>query len=156
MPSRVESNGPAAAGNGGATPPMRSRPDMRSAGSSGHVRSRSNGAQLDSDSSGGRRPLSAPGDKEELTITTTNGDTDPERGTRLAKPLLLRSKSEHGLVREEVINIDRAEDEHYEWGARHGFEEHYESEDIISQLANVGVFAFRHSPALEEDEPGAW
>lgn len=29
------------------------------------------------------------------------------------------------------------EDDIPEWGARHGFEDHYQSEDIISQLANV-------------------
>jgi hypothetical protein len=35
---------------------------------------------------------------------------------------------------------NHTDDEHYEWGARHGFEDHYQSEDIISQLANVSLF----------------
>jgi len=51
------------------------------------------------------------------------------------KPLLLRSKSEHGVRRGEPE--DAPDDQIYEWGVRHGFEDHYQSEDIISHLANV-------------------
>jgi regulator-associated protein of mTOR len=80
-----------------------------------------------------RRPSSAPGRK--------NGDAkddhsiEPERPTRPAKPVLQRSKSEYAP--RQVEESDHEEDEIREWGARHGFEDHYQSEHIISQLANV-------------------
>ncbi|EGR47411.1 uncharacterized protein TRIREDRAFT_63937 [Trichoderma reesei QM6a] len=79
-----------------------------------------------------RRPSSAPGRK--------NGDAkddhsiEPERPTRPAKPVLQRSKSEYAP--RQVEESDHEEDEIREWGARHGFEDHYQSEHIISQLAN--------------------
>ncbi|KAL6889264.1 raptor N-terminal caspase like domain-containing protein [Trichoderma longibrachiatum] len=80
-----------------------------------------------------KRPSSAPGRK--------NGDAkddhsiEPERPTRPMKPVLQRSKSEYA-PRQQVEESDHEEDEIREWGARHGFEDHYQSEHIISQLAN--------------------
>jgi regulator-associated protein of mTOR len=53
------------------------------------------------------------------------------------KPPLLRSQSEYASPhRSPDEDIHHEEQETY-WGARHGFEDHYQSEDIISQLANV-------------------
>lgn len=71
-------------------------------------------------------------------------DSDRDEPKRPAKPQLQRSRSEHGLRHEDT---DQTDDEMYEWGARHGFEDHYQSEDIISQLANVSAqlqVTFRH------------
>lgn len=59
----------------------------------------------------------------------------------------MRSKSEHpsrlldnsaDSSNDEQTVVAGAED----FGTRHGFEGHYQSEDIISQLANVGVLLF--------------
>lgn len=84
-----------------------------------------------------RRPSSAPGDQQGGPLTHTADGSDEEHNAIVArptKPPLLRSKSERGIRHEEAEVTD---EEHYEWGARHGFEDHYQSEDIISQLANV-------------------
>ncbi|KXX76681.1 WD repeat-containing protein mip1 [Madurella mycetomatis] len=106
-----------------------------------------------------RRPSSAPGDQQGGPLTHDGGRSDEEHNAivaRPAKPPLLRSKSERGIRHEEAEVTD---EEHYEWGARHGFEDHYQSEDIISQLANNWYMYFtdkRHestgkpkSPAFE-------
>jgi regulator-associated protein of mTOR len=104
------------------------------------------------------RPLSAPGNKPQLrqsssfsnAVTPIDNDDDDDddddddgddsRPVRPSKPPLLRSKSDHiGLHRDDG---DRADEQFSEWGARHGFEDHYQSEDIISQLANVGHTIF--------------
>jgi regulatory associated protein of mTOR len=82
-----------------------------------------------------RRPSSAPGSKNNLVSTFEQIEhQEPERVKHAVKPLLLRSRSEHGLRSDDT---DHTDDEIYEWGARHGFEDHYQSEDIISHLANV-------------------
>lgn len=96
----------------------------------------------------GRRPSSAPGNKNggmppPAASAFHNSQQQPlerrdldkvKRAT--VKPLLLRSRSEHGLRGNDEAE-HHPEDEIYDWGARHGFEDHYQSEDIISQLANV-------------------
>ena len=92
-----------------------------------------------------RRPSSAPGNKPNPNggfgnggLTDDDDDDNDVRGpgpVRPAKPPLLRSKSEHGLRYDD--DDDKLDEEYCEWGARHGFEDHYQSEDIISQLANV-------------------
>lgn len=91
--------------------------------------------------SASRRPSSAPGDQQGGPSTQpTNGAHSEEDEVVVAKPPkppLLRSKSEHGIRHDEA---EFAEEEHYDWGARHGFEDHYQSEDIISQLANVSCW----------------
>lgn len=92
------------------------------------------------DAASSQRPSSAPGNKQAPGVSFTNGavseDGDDEPGpSKPIKPPLLRSKSEHGLRHGEPD--DEVNEEFYEWGARHGFEDHYQSEDIISQLANV-------------------
>jgi len=94
------------------------------------------------DGSSSLRTPSAPGNKRSQSAAFTNGavsdDDDDESGHRKAvKPPLLRSKSDHGLRHEE--HDEEINEEFYEWGARHGFEDHYQSEETISQLANVSV-----------------
>lgn len=92
-----------------------------------------------------QRPSSAPGRKKNHVVTfdhDENSESERPTGKRSIKPLLLRSRSEHGLRTEEHEgghdeNQEHAEEEIYNWGTRHGFEDTYQSEDIISQLANV-------------------
>lgn len=95
-----------------------------------------------------KRPSSAPGNKQQQVVTfTSTGDrsNSQERGDshRPFRPApLQRSKSEHVLRHEESAQNDaELVDEH--WGARHGYEDHYQSEDIISQLANVSSAPLR-------------
>jgi len=88
--------------------------------------------------SSSHRPSSAPGSNQILIDSQVNGEASDDEGDsaplRLQKPPLLRSKSEHGLRHEDG---DHADAEFYDWGARHGFEDHYQSEDYLSSLANV-------------------
>jgi len=131
MPSRTDApRGAAAAG------PSRGQAPNRS------FSARTDTSADDDEASRAQRPSSAPGNKQngDGAVAAGNSESEQERGGRAApaKPLLLRSKSEHGLRHDEA-NTDTAteEEEHHEWGARHGFEDHYQSEDIISHLANV-------------------
>lgn len=88
-----------------------------------------------------RRPLTAPGVKLQIPSASSRDDSDHDRPKRvISKPPLLRSKSEHIVRRDDA---DQTDEEIYEWGARHGFEDHYQSEDIISQLANVSYIVSR-------------
>lgn len=84
-----------------------------------------------------QRPSSAPGRRNGNTPLETRDDIESERSRRPSKPLLLRSKSEYAQRIRDRDEPDQVEEEIPEWGARHGFEDHYQSEDIISQLANV-------------------
>lgn len=84
--------------------------------------------------------------------TSFDGDetSDPDREVvkrRPVKPLLLRSKSEHGLRRSGgggTATAGPSEDDEDEsdvdsldrFAPRHGFEENYQAEDMISYLAN--------------------
>ncbi|KAK7419537.1 Target of rapamycin complex 1 subunit kog1 [Neonectria punicea] len=81
-----------------------------------------------------QRPSTAPGRRNGGPALETRDDMEPKRATRLMKPLLLRSKSEY--AHRNLEDAEPIEDDIPEWGARHGFEDHYQSEDIISQLAN--------------------
>lgn len=81
------------------------------------------------------RPSSAPGRRNGIPSAHTRDDVNPPRANRPVKPLLLRSKSDY--AHRAVDDAEPLEDEIVEWGARHGFEDHYQSEDIISHLANV-------------------
>ncbi|KAI0397690.1 raptor N-terminal caspase like domain-containing protein [Xylariaceae sp. FL0594] len=78
--------------------------------------------------------------QKKLTIITSHDDGAHSR-TQRPKPPLSRSKSDY-IVRREAQEPGPVEDESYDWGARHGFEDHYQSEDIISQLANNWYFYF--------------
>jgi regulator-associated protein of mTOR len=76
------------------------------------------------------RPTSAPGG----TAESSQEESDVDKSRRRPKPLL-RSKSDFGPRNEDV---DSQEDDSWkDWGARHGFEDHYASEEYVSQLANV-------------------
>lgn len=105
-----------------------------------HVWAPQNGSSNhDTDPSSSRRPSSAPGANDNpvgfLHRSATHAN-DQRPSQRTAKPALLRSKSEYAALRND--EEDYTDEERREWGARHGFEGHYQSEDIISQLANVG------------------
>ena len=92
-----------------------------------------------------RRPSSAPrGDGSGGTNNTTD-DEDENRALSLRpqKPPLLRSQSAFAGPNRDDAEHDDQED--IEWGTRHGFDDHYQSEDIISQLANVSLLFFSAS-----------
>lgn len=125
------------------------RPDLNGSASSGHAngdmsrfRPAANGGPDDdvasNDDDDDRRPTSAPGQRNGNGTLTTRDDIGSERPRRPAKPMLQRSKSEFGPRPQPVEDPEPAEEQIPEWGARHGFEDHYQSEHIISQLANVG------------------
>ncbi|KAH9884900.1 raptor N-terminal caspase like domain-containing protein [Xylariomycetidae sp. FL2044] len=125
MPSRLSSNGrPALAGS--TYPSPLTKPHESNAANSPQNSATDDGVP-------DRRPLNSAGNKQKLSIVTSYDDMEPERPKRPSKPPLARSKSEHLSRRDETEQNDG---ESYEWGARHGFEDHYQSEDIISQLAN--------------------
>ncbi|KAI2639373.1 raptor N-terminal caspase like domain-containing protein [Xylaria nigripes] len=65
-------------------------------------------------------------------VTTTQDDAVYDLCQR-PKPPLLRSKSDFAPRRD---GQEHFEEEIYEWGARHGFDDHYQSEEIISKLAD--------------------
>jgi regulator-associated protein of mTOR len=88
------------------------------------------------------RPTSAPGQNGRSGTPLYRGgaqdDTDTDREqplTRRPKPLLLRAKSDLGPRGESPL--DSPDRDSQDWGARHGFEDHYASEEYVSQLANV-------------------
>ncbi|KAK4219049.1 WD repeat-containing protein mip1 [Rhypophila decipiens] len=100
-----------------------------------------------SDTAASHRPSSAPGNKQNLPESHLNGgasddDEDDAPQLRPAKPRLLRSKSEHGGIRNGSETNEQHDDDYLEWGARHGFEDHYQSEDYISALANSWYMYF--------------
>lgn len=125
------------------------RPDLNGSASSGHAngdmsrfRPAANGGPDDdvasNDDDDDRRPTSAPGQRNGNGTLATRDDIGSERPRRPTKPMLQRSKSEFGPRHQPVEDPEPAEEQIPEWGARHGFEDHYQSEHIISQLANVG------------------
>ena len=77
------------------------------------------------------RPTSAPNGAGE----TSQEDSEPDGIKRRPKPLLQRAKSDFGPRGED--QDAQAEEDIQDWGARHGFEDHYASEEYVSQLANV-------------------
>lgn len=139
MPASDGTNGvgsAAASQNDNRTPQSRNADGLRNL-------QRSNSASFS------RRPSTAPGNQPTPGAPYVNGagasaveeDDDRQLVLRPAKPPLLRSQSEYASPHRVEDDMDHIEDEHYEWGARHGFEDHYQSEDIISQLANVsGIY----------------
>jgi regulator-associated protein of mTOR len=77
------------------------------------------------------RPTSAPNGAGE----TSPDESEPDRKRHRPKPLLQRSKSDIGPRGDDQES--QADDDIQDWGARHGFEDHYASEEYVSQLANV-------------------
>ncbi|POR32570.1 Uncharacterized protein TPAR_07225 [Tolypocladium paradoxum] len=90
----------------------------------------------DASSNGGDgRPSSAPSRKNGAALPAeAKDDMEHERPKHPAKPQLQRSKSD--FVPRQADDSE-PDEEIREWGARHGFEDHYQSEHIISQLVNV-------------------
>jgi regulator-associated protein of mTOR len=89
----------------------------------------SNSAGRDRRASLQARPSSAPNGIAE----SSQEDSETDKVRRRPAPLLQRAKSEFGARGEDPD----AEEEIQDWGARHGFEDHYASEEYVSQLANV-------------------
>ncbi|KAI0487312.1 raptor N-terminal caspase like domain-containing protein [Xylaria cf. heliscus] len=93
-----------------------------------------------------------PSGQKKLSVITSHDDGAHGRSQR-PKPPLLRSKSDYVGRRDEPEPV---EDEIYEWGARHGFEDHYQSEDIITQLASNWYMYFtdkRHETTGQPKAP---
>lgn len=85
-----------------------------------------------------RRPSTAPGQRNGHTHSETQDDSAHDiRPQRPVKPLLHRSKSEFGP--RPVDDQAHTQEEVPDWGARHGFEDHYQSEHMISELADVST-----------------
>ncbi|KAL1865889.1 Target of rapamycin complex 1 subunit kog1 [Diaporthe australafricana] len=105
-----------------------------------------NGFPRRNSTSNHKRPSSAPGD-ENNKLNGAHGAEPPQGADRPRKPPLMRSKSDHPSRGLHVdTSTDSSNDEQTiataeDFGTRHGFDGHYQSEDIISQLANVGAFS---------------
>ncbi|POS76741.1 regulatory associated protein-mTOR [Diaporthe helianthi] len=89
-----------------------------------------------------KRPSSAPGDDNNNKPNGAHVADLPQARERPKKPPLLRSKSDHPS---RGLHVDTSTDSSIDeqtvaaaedFGTRHGFDGHYQSEDIISQLAN--------------------
>jgi len=92
------------------------------------------------------RPTSAPGGKvssfDNLNPRdSTNEDSDRELVRRRPHTFLHRSRSDYGPRGDDSDN-QRHDGDNKDWGARHGFEDHYASEEYVSQLANVSCIDF--------------
>ncbi|KAG6028895.1 hypothetical protein E4U41_000542 [Claviceps citrina] len=97
------------------------------------------------------RPSSAPYRKNGMAPTRLRDDSEHDRPRRPVKPQLLRSKSEYAFAPRPGEDSD-TDDDLREWSARHGFEDHYQSEHIISQLASNWYMYFtdkRHDTTAE-------
>ncbi len=79
-------------------------------------------------------------------IRNSNGRTLP------SKPPLQRSKSDFARPVEDSTETQHNSGELSHWGARHGFEDHYQSEEVINQLANV-CFYFSSAPLILMSSP---
>jgi regulator-associated protein of mTOR len=125
-----------------------STPTAESNGAALVVRPRPNGRSTSNDAirsdEDNQRPLSAPNRRNGSIALETRDDIEHHQQTRPVKPLLLRSKSDYAP--RPIDEPDPVEDDIPDWGARHGFEDHYQSEDIISQLANVSWTLFQLFP----------
>ena len=124
-------------GNGNATNgASQSRSQLRS--SQTPPATTTNTTEDDQSDSDERRPSSAPGykNRNSLSVVTSHENPGQDRARRPVKPLLIRSKSEYIMRQSQEETANSPDEEVHEWGARHGFEDHYQS-DIVSQLANV-------------------
>lgn len=109
----------------------------------------------DAEDDGELRPWTAPVNKpRQSSVVSFDEYSDRDQSKRRPKPPLLRSKSER-LMRHE--DTDQTDEEVYDWSARHGFQDHYQSEDIISQLANNWYMYYtekRHETTGQPKSPG--
>lgn len=73
------------------------------------------------------------------TLSSKNGAANGKTNgkppvSRRGAPLLQRSKSDYGPRGEEA---EEPEEDGQDWGARHGFDGHYASDEFVSQLVHV-------------------
>ncbi|KAI0808871.1 raptor N-terminal caspase like domain-containing protein [Xylaria sp. FL0064] len=144
MPSRLGTNGAPAAERGDTHPTL-----SLSKGETESTNGRANSTVDSSDSD--RRGIERPSNQKKLSIITSQDD-GVDRSQR-PKPPLLRSKSDYVVRRDDTESVGEPI---HEWGARHGFEDHYQSEDIISQLANNWYMYFtdkRHETTGQPKAP---
>lgn len=80
------------------------------------------------------RPSSGLGRRNGVSPSEIKDDIDHELPKRPTKPMLHRSKSD--FAPRQIEEGDNSEEDIQGWGARHGFEDHYQSEHIITQLAS--------------------
>lgn len=136
MALRPETNGHLANGHSHGSNPGSTNGEPSRFKSQGHSRNHSPDNQ--SNASRDDRPSSAPGRKNGLSASVEMGDDlGSQRPRRPNKPMLIRSKSDYARPQEPQDESDQGDEEIPEWGARHGFEDHYQSEHIITQLASV-------------------
>ncbi|KAI1329922.1 raptor N-terminal caspase like domain-containing protein [Xylariaceae sp. FL0255] len=151
LPSHSRSNAPPRHHSPASAPPARDSEIMPSRlavnGDSDHGKSYTTGATDD------QQIDHRPPNKKKLSILTSHDDTDHPLSQRPVKPQLLRSKSEHTVRREDPT--PPLDDDIYEPDVRHGFED-FQSQDIISQLANGWYMYFtdkRHETTGQPKAP---
>lgn len=77
------------------------------------------------------------GRRNQSSATLTDGNKANGETTTSRRPAQLqRSKSDYG-PRVEEAEPQHEEEAGHDWGARHGFDGHYASDDFVIQLANV-------------------
>lgn len=81
------------------------------------------------------RPQSAPNRRRSVPASQLRDDIATHGPRRSQAPPLQRFKTE--FAPRASGSSEGREESVPDWGARHGFEDHYQSEHIISQLANV-------------------
>jgi regulator-associated protein of mTOR len=138
-PRPAVSNDPLPVVNG--SRPLPSDTDQRSSASGGRAHSHASESARDLRASLQQRPTSAPNGAGD----TSQDDSETDRKRRRPKPLLQRAKSDFGPRGEDQDS--QPDEEIHDWGARHGFEDHYASEEYVSQLANVSC-SFLYSSEL--------
>lgn len=131
IPRPAVSNDPVQVVNGHRASQSEIDPRVAAAASNITPRGIRNDAVRDRRTSLQSRPTSAP----EGTAENEQSGSERERTKRRPKPLM-RAKSDFGPRGEEEDSQEEEESQY--WGARHGFEDHYASEEYVSQLANVG------------------
>lgn len=146
------------AANGGPsnmnTRPVASAGPSRTVNGNGNTPTDTNGASAQAKTNGAlssakattgkenSRPTSEPGGKNKSINAlrrkdSLREDSETDQEPRRQRPLLLlRSKSDFG-PRSDDSDSQRHDSDGQDWGARHGFEDHYASEEYVSQLANV-------------------
>ncbi len=125
-----------------ARPPLSNESSASSSGSQTKERKLSEPARPTSAPGGNAPPFAA------LIRDSANEDSDRESTSKKPKPLLQRSKSDYGPRGDD--SDAKNDSDSQDWGARHGFEDHYASEEYVSQLANVSrCFLMRYlSPGV--------
>ncbi|KAH7358224.1 WD repeat domain-containing protein mip1 [Plectosphaerella cucumerina] len=83
-----------------------------------------------------KRPSTAPGDDQANPAGFSDhrdADVEAGRARRPPRPLVLRTRSEFAV---RTSDPEESENDIPRWGTRHGFEEHYESQQFMDKLAN--------------------